>query len=160
MYQVRLYRHIARRVSDVELAKDLTQEVWLKAYRGISTFRCSSSFYSWLYRIAENHVTDHFRQQKHQQVLEPLDAISEHRLIDTAACPSKDLERAELRRQLREAIAELPPMRRRVFLLYYPHELPIQAIAGRLKRSEGTIKTHLRNARLALRDLLKANTEY
>ena len=57
---------------------------------------------------------------------------------------------------LREAIRDLPPMRRRVFgFLYYHHEMPIKAIAGfRLKRSEGTVKTHLRNARLQLQEHL------
>ena len=158
-YQSRLSRHIERRVKDVETAKDLSQEVWLKAYRGINTFRCDSSFSSWLFRIAENHVIDYFRKQKHAPSLEPLHEISEHHITQTAACPSRDLERAELRRHLRDAIAELPPMRRRVFLLYYHHELPIKAIAKRLCRSEGTIKTHLRNARRQLRDHMTANTE-
>ena len=159
-YQDRLMKQITRRVRDVETAKDLSQEVWLKAYRGIKGFRGDSGFYSWVSRIAENHVIDFFRKQKHTETLEPLHVLSEHRIIDTAACPSVDLERGELRKQLRAAIRELPPMRRRVFLLYYHHELPIKAIAKRLCRSEGTIKTHLRNARRQLRDHMTANTEY
>ena len=146
--------HITRRVKDVETAKDLCQEVWFKAYRGINTFRCESSFYAWVYRIAENVIIDHFRKQPHET--EPLHMIDEGRITATAACPSVYIERAELRSQLRDAIADLPPMRRRVFCLYYHHELPIKAIATRLNRCEGTIKTHLRNARLQLRDLLSA----
>ena len=72
----------------------------------------------------------------------------------TCPCPSREIERDELRKQLRTAIEHLTTLRREVFLLYYHHELPIKAIAHRLNRSEGTIKTHLRNARLQLQELL------
>ena len=156
-YQERLLGHIQRRVKDAEVAKDLLQEVWLKAYRGIETFRCESSFYAWVYRIAENVIIDHFRKQKHET--EPLHLIDEDRITATSPCPSLALERAELRGHLRSAIRDLPPMRRRVFCLYYHQELPIKAIARRLNRSEGTIKTHLRNARLQLRLVLTASLD-
>lgn len=152
-YHRNIYTHIHRRVKDVEVAKDLSQEVWLRAYRGIGGFRRESGFSSWVYRIAENVCIDYFRKQ-HDTDTEPLHLIDPSRLLSTAACPSRDLLRAELRQNLRAAIAELPPMRRRVFLFYYHHELPIKTIAHRLNRSSGTIKTHLRNARRDLRELL------
>ncbi len=156
-YQDRLYRHIHRRVTDPEVAEDLTQETWLKAFRSIKAFRGDSAFYSWLYRIAENVCTDHFRRQKHNT--EPLHLVDENRIIETDPCPSRDVERAELREHLQKALTALTPIRRRVFLLYYHHELPIKAIAAEIGRSEGTIKTHLRNARLQLRELLTPYVE-
>ena len=152
-YHGRLSAHIKKRVSDPELAKDLTQETWLKALRGIQTFRGASAFSSWLYRIAENVCIDYFRRQKHRDT-DPLHLIDENRITETHTCSSQALEHAELRQALRAAIAQLPPIRRRVFVLYYHHELPIKAITTRLNRSEGTIKTHLRNARLQLQELL------
>jgi len=151
-YQDRLYTHIHGRVRDPELAKDLTQETWLRAYRAISCFRGDAAFYSWLYRIAENVCTDHFRRQKYNT--EPLHLIDENRITETVLCPSRDVERAELRKHLQKALTELTPIRRRVFLLYYHHELPIKAIAAEIGRSEGTIKSHLRNARLQLQEFL------
>ena len=51
-YQSRIYAHILGRIKDVETAKDLTQETWMKAFCAINTFRADASFYSWLYRIA------------------------------------------------------------------------------------------------------------
>ncbi len=156
-YQDRLYTHIHGRVKDPELAKDLTQETWLRAFRAISSFRGDSAFYSWLYRIAENVCTDHFRRQKYNT--EPLHLIDENRITETDLCPSRDVERAELREHLQKALTALTPMRRRVFLLYYHHELPIKAIAAEIGRSEGTIKSHLRNARLQLRELLTPYVE-
>jgi len=152
-YQDRLYRHINGRVRDPELAKDLTQETWLRAYRAISCFRGDAAFYSWLYRIAENVCTDYFRRQKYNT--EPLHLIDENRITETDTCPSRDVERAELREHLQKALTEtLTPTRRRVFLLYYHHELPIKAIAAEIGCSEGTIKSHLRNARLQLQEFL------
>jgi len=151
-YHAGLLRHITRRVQNSETAKDLTQETWLKALRGIHTFRGKAAFSSWLYRIAENVTTDHFRRQKHDT--RPLHLISEHRLVDTQMCPSRDLLRQELRDRLTQALKSLTPPRRRCFVLYYYHDLPIKAIASRLGRSEGTIKTHLRNARLDIQDVL------
>ena len=151
-YHSRLYTHITRRVTDAEVAKDLTQETWLKAFRAIHTFRRTSAFSSWLYRIAENVCTDHFRRQKHNT--EPLQLIDENRITETVPCPSQDVERAELRKHLQKALRTLTPIRRCVFLLYYHHELPIKAIAAEIGRSEGTIKSHLRNARLQLQESL------
>ena len=151
-YQPRLFNHIKGRVTDTELAKDLTQETWIKAYRAIQSYRCESAFYSWLYRIAENVIKDHFR--KHIPDTEPLHLCDENRITDTHTCPSQDLIRQELRETLKNALDCLTQLRREVFVLYYHRELPIKAIATRMKRSEGTVKTHLRNARLQLRELL------
>lgn len=151
-YHPRIYAHITRRAKDTELANDLTQETWLRALRAISNFRGDSAFYSWLYRIAENVCTDHFRRQKYNT--EPLHLIDENRITETVPCPSQDVERAELREHLQKALTALTPIRRRVFLLYYHHELPIKTIAAEIGRSEGTIKSHLRNARLQLQELL------
>lgn len=155
-YHPKLYTHIYRRVKDVEVAKDLTQQMWLKAFRGIKTFRGASAFSSWLYRIAENVCLDFFRKQNAQNALalEPLHAISERCISQSHPCPSHAIERQELRAQLHACIETLTPIRKRVFRLYYGEDLSIKAIASLLKRSEGTIKTHLRHARLQLRELL------
>ncbi|MDD9975794.1 MAG: sigma-70 family RNA polymerase sigma factor, partial [Candidatus Poribacteria bacterium] len=92
--------------------------------------------------------------QKVARIIEPIHDIDERRIIDTHPCPSHNIEQQELRHHLQEAVACLTPTRKRVFLLYYVHEMPIKAIAKQIGRSEGTIKTHLRNARLQLRERL------
>ncbi|MCG9134510.1 sigma-70 family RNA polymerase sigma factor [Candidatus Poribacteria bacterium] len=153
-YQSRVYTHIHGRVRDPELAKDLTQETWLKAFRGLNGFRADAAFYSWLYRIAENVCIDYFRKQKHR-TSEPLQRSADPRSADSSPCPSHDTERAELRLILQTAIRSLSDARREVFVLYYHHELPVAAIATRLNRSQGTVKTHLRNARLHLQERLR-----
>lgn len=153
-YHKRLHTHIRRRVKDTEIAKDLTQETWLKVLRAIHTYRGTAAFSSWLYRIAENVCIDFFRKQKAADTIDPLETVDEQRITRASPDPYQHIERAELREMLRQAVSLLPPTRKRVFLLYYVQELPIKVIATRINRSEGTIKTHLRNARLQLCECL------
>ena len=155
-YQNKIYCFIRKRIKDVETAKDLTQETWMKAYRSIKSFRGDATFYTWLRRIAENVCIDFHRRQKHTNdiSIEPLHTVAEHRITNTYPSPCQDIERRELQQMFRNAIANLTPIRKQVFLLYYLQEMPIKEIATLLKRSEGTIKTHLRNARIQLRERL------
>ncbi len=153
-YQSQIYTFIRKQVKEVETAKDLMQETWLKAFRAIDTFRGDSAFSSWLYRIAKNVCIDYFRKQQKAYNIEPLHTVDERRFIETYPDPCRDLERQELRAYLRTAIQRLTRTRKQVFLLYYAQDLSIKQIATRLNRSEGTIKSHLRNARLQLQEYL------
>ena len=153
-YQHRIYTCIRKQVKDPETAKDLTQETFLKAFVGLPSFRGDSAFSSWLYRIAKNLCIDYHRKQKTENDIAPLHTIDERRLIDPHPDPSQDIETQERRRVLREAIQHLPSMRKKVFLLRYVQELSIKDIATCIKRSEGTVKTHLYKAHHQLRELL------
>ncbi len=149
-YHPRVYHQILGKMKNPETAKDLTQETWLKAFRAINTFRGNSAFYSWLYRIAKNVCINYHRKQKASDNIHPLHTINERRLLGAHPDPCELLQQQELRQHLDQAIATLTPSRKRVFLLYYIEELSIKDIATRTGRSEGTIKSHLRNARLQL----------
>lgn len=153
-YHPKIYTYILGRIKSAETAKDLTQETWLKAFRAINTFRNDSAFSSWIYRIAENVCIDFFRKQRKEHAIESLHVVDECRI--TRAYPSicQDIVRYELRAHLQAAIQQLTPIREQVFRLYYEEGLPIKTIGGHLERSEGTIKSHLRNARLQLQEFL------
>ena len=153
-YHPKIYSYILGRIKSAETAKDLTQETWLKAFRALNTFRGDSAFSSWIYRIAENVCIDFFRKQRKEHAIEPLHAVDERRITQTHPSPCRNLERQELREHLQVAIQQLTPIRERVFQLYYEEELSIKDITARLDRSEGTIKSHLRNARLHLQESL------
>ena len=153
-YQPKIYTFIQKQVKDTETAKNLTQETFLKAFRAIKSFRGDAAFSSWIYRIAKNVCIDCLRKQKAFYDIYLLHAINEHCITDTHPAPCRDLEHQELRAYLRAAIQRLTHTRKQVFLLYYEQDLSIKQIAIRLKKSEGTIKTHLRNARLQLRKFL------
>ena len=153
-YQNHIYTLIRKQVQDPEIAKNLTQETFLKAFRAINTFRGDSAFYSWIYRIARNICIDFQRKQQAEQEIDSLHTIDERRITHTHSDPGDILQKQELRQILRDAIAHLPPTRQRVFLLRYAEELPIKDIATRIKRSEGTVKTHLHKAHHQLQELL------
>lgn len=157
-YQGKIYNLIYLRVQDRETARDLCQDVFLKAFQGLPRFRRDSTFYSWLYQIAVNCSIDFLRKRNRRRVLMfealPIDTDSELPMTQTRPCPAEALESEELGRIIRQAIRCLSPGQRRVFRLRYQRELPIKEIALRLNRSEGTVKTHLYHAHRRLRSML------
>lgn len=97
---------------------------------------------------------DYHRKQKALFHIDSLDTIDQRCIATFHPDPCELLQQQELRQHLREAIETLTPSRKRVFFLYYIEGLPIKDIAACTGRSEGTVKTHLHNARLQLQDLL------
>lgn len=153
-----LYRRHRERIHGVILAivchpddaLDLTQEVFLKAYQRLDTFKRASQFYSWLYRIGVNQCIDHMRRQsKHSVVID--EPFCDETFCFAPVPPSVALEREEFHQQLDAALPVLTPCQRRVFDLRYKDELSLKAIARRLNRSTGTVKAHLFHAHRNLR---------
>ena len=157
-YRQKIYNLLYQHVRDRETAKDLSQDVFLKAFQGLPHFKKDSTFYSWLYRIASNCGIDFMRKQKRQNVLMfgelPPDADNTLQMAHVYPSPSEMLENEELGRIIRKAVRRLSPGQQRVFRLRYRRELPIKEIAARLNKSEGTIKSHLYHAHQKLRRLL------
>ena len=149
----RIHGVILSVVCHPEDALDLTQEVFLKAYQRLNTFKHASQFYSWLYRIAINRCIDYMRRQSKHHVLidEP---FCEETFYREPANPLASLERDEFHRQLHAALPALTPNQRTVFVLRYQEDLPLKAIAHRLGRSTGTVKAHLFHAHRTLHDQL------
>lgn len=149
----RIHGVILSVVSNPEDALDLTQEVFLKAYQHLNTFKLASQFYSWISRIAVNRCIDHMRHQSKHHVLvdEP---FCEETFYRTPANPLASLERDEFHQQLHAALPALTPNQRTVFVMRYKEDLPLKAIAHQLGRSIGTVKAHLFHARRTLHDQL------
>ena len=157
-YQQKIYNLIYLRVHDRETAKDLCQDVFLKAFKALSNFKGECTFYSWIYRIAENCTIDFLRKQKHRMVLslEKLSANTEDRLQMTDMSPSscQILENEELGNIIRKAVNRLSSHQQRIFDLRYREQLSIKEISLHLNCTEGTIKRHLYNARQKLQSML------
>lgn len=137
---------LLRLCGDRSLADDLAQEVFLRAYRGLVGFEGRSSFGTWVYRISYNVYLNHrTRTRSYAALPEDYDA--------RAAAPDDALSapRADLRRDLQAAIAELPERYRAVIVLYYLQEVSYPEIAEILELPLGTVKTHLHRAKRMLR---------
>jgi RNA polymerase sigma-70 factor (ECF subfamily) len=143
----RIHGVILSIISNPDDALDLTQDVFLKAYQSLNSFKKASQFYSWLYRIAINSCVDYMRRRPQRRTVSdsPIsdDVFYHPESARHLPSPSKRLEHEELSMFLQRAVMELTPKQKQVFLLRYKEELPLKAIAHRLGRSIGTVKAHL-----------------
>jgi RNA polymerase sigma-70 factor (ECF subfamily) len=159
-YQGRIYSLVYKHIPNPETAKDLCQEIFIKAYQALPSFKRESAFYSWIYRIAINRCIDFIRQQNRKRTVsfdELHPTISDDELIfnDSTPRPPDQAESSELGQIIGKAVRQLPPGQQRVFNLRYHEGLQLKEIAARLDRSEGTIKAHLHHAHRRLQTLLR-----
>lgn len=159
-YQGKIYSLVYKHVPNPEIAKDLCQEIFIKAYQALPRFKGESAFYSWIYRIAINRCIDFIRQQNRKRTVsfdELSPTICDNNLIfnDSAPRPPEQAESSELGQIIGKAVSQLPPGQQRVFNLRYHEGLQLKEIAARLDRSEGTIKAHLHHAHRRLQTLLR-----
>lgn len=157
-YQPKIYNLIYRKVHDRETAKDLCQEVFLKAWQALPNFKEQSVFYTWLYQIAFNCSIDFLRKRNREIVFAceelPQNADDALQMAEVQPSPCQILEKAELRQVIRKAMHKLPASQRNAFYFRHCEELPIKEIALRLDKSESTVKTYLHHARRKLQRLL------
>lgn len=140
---------LLRLTSDRNLADDLAQEVFLRAYRGLVGFEGRARFSTWLYRIAYNVYLNHRARVRE------LAALPENFEAGAMAPEtSMSASRSDLRRDLDAAIAALPERYRAVVMLYYLEDVSYPEIAEILELPLGTVKTHLHRAKRMLREHL------
>ncbi|HEY3120928.1 MAG TPA: sigma-70 family RNA polymerase sigma factor [Vicinamibacteria bacterium] len=139
-YQRDVYRLCYRYVNNHHDASDMAQEVFLKAYRAIGSFRGDSSFSTWLYRIAVNTCLN-FRAARRPIAEELPDALPDRR-----ASAAERLEREEQARRVREAVSSLPEKQRATVILKIFHDLTHEEVAAIVGASVGTVKANLFHA--------------
>lgn len=131
-----IFRYIAFRVGDRDLAEDLTSEVFT---RFLSALRQrnppETTLRGWLYGVAAHVVADHMRKHYRAPHVELHDAI-----VSTAAGPAELAEANLLRDDLKQAMTSLTEEQQHVIALRYAHELPIQEVARAIGKSEGAVK--------------------
>lgn len=157
-HQSKIYSLCYRMTGNAEDAADLTQEVFLSAWRSLSRFQEQSSFGTWVYRMATNASIDFLRREKRRQVLSmTMEEDSEERqaqVPDERYSPHRLLEQKEARQAVVDALAALSPEHRQVLVLREMEGLSYQEIGQLLDLEEGTVKSRIARARLALRDFL------
>ena len=119
-YEKRVYAVALRSSGSPEDAADITQEVFLRAWRSIESFRGDSGFSTWLFRITMNLCVDHARHKNAQPQTQPLvvgEEDAERPIPDTAPTPEEHLENSELGRELAAALDEVSEEHRRIVLL-------------------------------------------
>ncbi|MEE0945034.1 MAG: sigma-70 family RNA polymerase sigma factor [Clostridia bacterium] len=148
-------------LSDREDALDASQEVFIKVYKNIGTFRGESTVSTWIYRITKNVCTDMLR--KRRSTLISLDDDDDEspklEIADVASSPEYVAEKNEKIRIVRKAVAALDENQRTLVTLYDINGLSYEEIAAVLKCPLGTVKSRLYRARESLRKILSENKE-
>jgi RNA polymerase sigma-70 factor (ECF subfamily) len=131
-----IYAYLYRYLGDVQLAEDLTSEVFVKFLDSLDTARAPrEQLQGWLYRVAHNLAMDHFRERAKKTEL-PLD----EEIVANAESSLNRLERCHLGEQLRQAISQLTPGQQQVILLRFGQGLKLEEIGRLLGKSKGAIK--------------------
>jgi RNA polymerase sigma-70 factor, ECF subfamily len=158
LHKRRVYSLCLRMTANTATAEDLTQEAFLQLFRKIGTFRGESAFSTWLHRMAVNVVLMQLRKKG-------LPLVSLEETMETEEeSPKKELGAEDVRLagsinriQLEQAIGDLPPGYRMVFLLHDVEGYEHNEIAEMVGCSIGNSKSQLHKARMKLRELLKTS---
>jgi RNA polymerase sigma-70 factor (ECF subfamily) len=154
-YKAKVYSLAVYLTGDAEMARDLTQEIFLKVFRDLRAFRFESSFNSWLYRLATNTCLNALRSRRTRREAPIEEVIGTPAEIDTdCSLEQRQVDRS-IRREVQKAILSLKPPLRAVVVLRYIEELSYGEIAEALSCSEGTVASRLSRAHRLLESKLK-----
>jgi len=150
-YHPFIFRFTTRLLCDVELAEDMTQETFLRAWRGYDKLRPGSNILAWLYRIARNAIIDYLRRNRIAAY--PLDECLE---VSTG----EDMQETLTQRERVESIlSRLPAHYREALLLSYVEDYPERLIAEQLGVSRDVVHSRLMRGRERFRSWYQATEE-
>lgn len=153
-YQEKVYWHIRKMVIDHEDADDLTQEVFMKIWQRLDTFRCDSQLYTWIYRIATNYCLS-FLQKKRKKFFLPIGDI-QHELSEKLE-NSPYISGDEVQLKLQKALLTLPDKQRLVFNMKYFEDMKYEEISKIVGTSVGALKASYHLAVKKIESFLKQN---
>ncbi len=160
-YRNKIYAMIMNMTSNDADAWDLSQEVFVKAWRALGKFEARSQFYTWLYRIAHNVTLDWLRKRRIQpgtefdDALQAAPAAGATTVPRTPAAPDVALHHQEMGKRIHSALQELRPEHRSAILLKEIEGLTYQEISDSLGCSIGTVMSRIFYARKRLQALLQ-----
>ena len=143
LYSERLYRHVRRFLCSHEDTNDLLQDIFIKIWKALPTFRGDSHIYTWIYRIATNEVLTHLRRHRFISLV-GFDSVAERlvKKIDEDPYFNGDV----MQRELHKAIQKLPEKQRLVFNMRYFDEMKYEDMSEITGTSVGALKASYHHA--------------
>ena len=154
-YQHKIVNLVMRYVRDPELALDITQEAFIKAYRALPRFRGDSAFYTWMYRIAVNTAKNHLAAQRRRPMdveldLQDPEQYDLHAKLKETDTPEGVTLSNELKEIVERAIAALPEDLRTAIILRELEGMSYEEIAQTMECPVGTVRSRIFRARDAI----------
>jgi RNA polymerase sigma factor (sigma-70 family) len=140
-----LFRFMLHQVREHGTAEELYQDVWQRVITARERYRPEARFSTWLFQIAHNRLTDHWRAQQHRPAA-PADAVERAEREADPQTPERQLSAFEERRRLQLDLQELPADQREVVLLRLEQELSLEQIGEITGVGRETVKSRLRYA--------------
>ena len=153
-YQEKIYWVVRRLITDHDEADDIVQDVFIRAYHSLKSFKGESSVYTWLYRIAVNLSLNELRRKTIRKTFSLEDSSYEQHSTDDDT-PEEAMERSERSIMIKTAIERLPEKQKQVFVLRYYEEMPYEEIAKIVKTSVGGLKANYFHAVKKIGEYLK-----
>ncbi len=161
----RIYNICYRFAGSTTDAEDLTQDVFIKVYRTLTSFDPDkASFNTWVTTVTRNLLVDHFRKTKYDRATDSIDGSSDEdderqalseQLEDQGPSPDTHLERRETQQMVHAALQKLSPELREAVILRDLQDMDYREIAQALKVPEGTVKSRINRGRAELARLLQ-----
>ena len=145
-YKAKVHSLAIYLTGDAEMARDLTQEIFLKVFRDLRAFRFESSFNSWLYRLATNSCLNALRSRRTRREVDIEEVLGTPAEIDAGSQLEQQQVDHSIQREVRKAILSLKPPLRAVVVLRYIENLSYVEIAETLSLSPGTVAARLNRA--------------
>jgi len=155
-YQQPLLNYIGRTVGEYELALELTQDVFIKTYSSLHSYRPRYKFSTWLYKIASNYIIDYWRKKKItafsiDQQSEKEDSLPPIQVPSKETSIYEKYELSEIRRKIETALEKIPLHLRELFVWRHINEFSYQEIAEIKDLPVGTIKNRVFQAKELIR---------
>ena len=142
-YQERLYWHVRKMVIDHDDADDIIQEIFVKVWKNLDSFRADAKLYTWLYRIATNECLTFLKKKKRKFFVPINDVASE---LSSKVESDSNLSGDEIQLKLQKALLKLPDKQRMVFNMKYFDEMKFQEISEITDTSVGALKASYHHA--------------
>ncbi len=161
-YEQPLTSYLGRMTGEREAALDFAQEIFLKVYCSLKSYRPAYKFSTWLFKIASNHLIDHWRKKKVptvsiDQPIDDEDGPLLPQVADPGPSVARKFELAEIREKIERALGSVPAALRELFVLRHVNEFSYEEIADIKNLPVGTVKNRVFQAKEMLRKRMEAS---